>query len=172
MKKDTYKSIGTLWMPVKDHEAEYDIDMETGAIKAHYNTTYVCKKYGKLVTVHRSSKKTLKGTVTSRGYVQVVLAKGKRKEDRFGKFRYVHDLVAELVWEKPAEQEYYTKHARKVQVYHLDGDKENNAWWNLAWRVVLGDGEGTWYPPRKMTKEFKKIYDEALAERGEEWTLA
>ena len=48
-------------------------------------------------------------------------------------------------------------------MYHLDGDKLNNAWWNLAWRVILGDGDGTWYPPRKMTKKFKKIYEEAIA---------
>lgn len=114
MKKDNYSSIGTFWMPVKDYEAEYDIDMETGTVKAHYNTTYLSHRYGKLVHVHRSSKKTIKGTVTGRGYQQLVLAKGKRKEDRLGKFRYVHDLVAELAWEMPSPQDYVTKHVRKV----------------------------------------------------------
>ena len=78
----------------------------------------------------------------------------------------MHDLVAELVWEKPTEQEYMTKHFRKVQVYHLDGDKENNAWWNLAWRVMLGDGEGVWYPPRKMTASFKAIYESIMKKGG------
>ena len=40
MKKDNYTTIGTLWMPVKDNEECYDIDLETGKVRAHYVTTF------------------------------------------------------------------------------------------------------------------------------------
>lgn len=71
----------------------------------------------------------------------------------------MHDLVAELAWELPVPQEYISKHVRKVQAYHIDGDKMNNAWWNLAWRVLIGGGEEAWYPKCKMTEQFKKLLE-------------
>lgn len=164
MKKDNYTTIGTLWVPVKDNEEYYDIDLETGKVRAHYVTTFT--RPTSKNPVHYPCRRMLKGTVMGRGYTQVMLSKGKRRHQNDGKFRYVHDLVAEIVWEKPVEQEYFTKHARKVQVYHLDGDKTNNAWWNLAWRVVLGEGDGVWYPPRTMTANFKAIYESIMKKGG------
>lgn len=122
-------------------------------------------KSGKVVHVTRPVNSIIKGTKAARGYMQALVNPSGLAGN--AKFRYVHDLVAELAWEMPVPQEYVTKHVRKVQVVHLDGNKLNNAWWNLGWRVLLdgaGDeefGRDYWYPERKMRREFAKLLKEA-----------
>ena len=77
MKKDNYTSIGTMWVPVKDNEEYYDVDLETGRVRAHYTITFTRPQSRGPVTLHR--KNILKGAVMGRGYTQVMLAKGKRR---------------------------------------------------------------------------------------------
>ena len=77
MKKDNYTSIGTMWVPVKDNEEYYDVDLETGRVRAHYVTTFT--RPTSKNPVHYPCRRMLKGTVMGRGYTQVMLAKGKRR---------------------------------------------------------------------------------------------
>lgn len=155
------KETTRLWMPVKGYEESYDIDMLTGELRSHYTSDYQTTIHGKPCKARHHSNKIIRGTKMGRGFMQVVISKDHLPGN--GKFRYNHDLVAELAWELPVPQENITKHVRRVQVIHLDGNKLNNAWWNLSWRVLVGDlgdeefGRAYWYPPRKMTKQFKKL---------------
>lgn len=59
-------------------------------------------------------------TTDKKGYIRVSLYKktGKRKSER------IHRLVAKAFLENPD---------KKPEVNHIDGDKKNNAVWNLEW---------------------------------------
>lgn len=102
-----------LWMAIPSTDGKYSIDVNSGRIMSHY-----IDARGR--NVHRF----LKGATTKKGYRQVFIN---------GKFRYVHDLVAETIFEEPIGQKWTAKHNRVIQVDHIDNDKQNNAWWNLQW---------------------------------------
>lgn len=77
---------------------------------------YMVSNYGRIYSIRRD--RVLKpGGITNSGYLQAHFG---RRESR--KVRYIHRLVASAFFEKPIDG---------FEIDHLDGDKTNNAIWNL-----------------------------------------
>jgi len=77
-------------------------------------------------------------------YKRIILHYNEKK-----KYKRVHQLVALLFIENPD---------KKKQVNHLDGNKSNNAWWNLEWATQKENNEhalriGLKIPYRKISNE-------------------
>lgn len=91
----------------------------SGSLRHHpYWPKLLVSSLGEIISYRRGSFKTLTSSDNGSGYLRVGVGHANP--------RYVHILVAEtFVPNDDPEQ--------KIEVNHIDGDKNNNAWFNLEW---------------------------------------
>ena len=80
---------------------------------------YSVKECGEVTSFSRRKPKVMKTHITNNGYTRVALYNGQTYEHKT-----VHSLVARL---------FVDGYAEGLQVDHIDGDKLNNHYTNLAW---------------------------------------
>ena len=85
-----------------------------------YEGRYQVSSLGNFVSItKRSGRKTMRGSLDTKGYVKITLYKNGARHTQGA-----HRFVAQAFIPNPEN---------KTQVNHLDGDKQNNAVSNLAW---------------------------------------